>query len=74
MVPHERLRWTDRFEDPNLPGEMKVAVGSKKVSVRTEVRIVQLLAFLVHWSETERVLAKLRPHIQIPDGIVLSRR
>jgi uncharacterized protein YdhG (YjbR/CyaY superfamily) len=24
LVPHERLRWTDRFNDPNLPGEMKV--------------------------------------------------
>ena len=31
----ERLRWTDRFDDPNLPGEMTVTVSLKKVSVGT---------------------------------------
>lgn len=41
LVPHERLRWTDRFEDPNLPGEMTVTVTLKKVSVGTDVTIVQ---------------------------------
>ena len=41
LVPHERLRWTDRFDDPNLPGEMTVTVSLKKVSVGTEVNIVQ---------------------------------
>ena len=41
LVPHERLRWTDRFDDPNLPGEMKVTVTLKKVSVGTEMNIVQ---------------------------------
>jgi uncharacterized protein YndB with AHSA1/START domain len=41
LVPHERIRWTDRFDDPNLPGEMKVTVSLKKVSVGTEVNIVQ---------------------------------
>jgi len=41
LVPHERIRWTDRFDDPNLPGEMKVTVKLKAVSVGTEVAIVQ---------------------------------
>ena len=41
LVPHERLRWTDRLDDPNLPGEMTVTVRLKKVSVGTEVNIVQ---------------------------------
>src|SRR5215217_2347713 len=37
-VPHERIRYTDRFDDPNLPGEMRVTVELKKVSVGTELR------------------------------------
>jgi uncharacterized protein YndB with AHSA1/START domain len=41
LVPHERLRWTDRFDDPNLPGEMTVTVSLKKVSVGTEMTITQ---------------------------------
>jgi len=41
LVPHERLRWTDRFDDPNLPGEMTVTVSLKKVSVGTEMNITQ---------------------------------
>ena len=41
LVPHERIRWTDRFDDPNLPGEMTVTVSLKKVSVGTEIAIVQ---------------------------------
>jgi len=41
LVPYERLRWTDRFDDPNLPGEMTVTVRLKRVSVGTEVHIVQ---------------------------------
>ena len=41
LVPGERLRYTDRFEDPNLPGEMQVTVTLKKVSVGTDVTIVQ---------------------------------
>src|SRR5213078_2210661 len=41
LVPHERLRWTDRFDDPNLPGEMMVTVTLKKVSVGTEITIIQ---------------------------------
>jgi uncharacterized protein YndB with AHSA1/START domain len=41
LIPYERLRWTDRFDDPNLPGEMTVTVSLRRVSVGTEVRIVQ---------------------------------
>jgi uncharacterized protein YndB with AHSA1/START domain len=41
LVPNERMRYTDRFEDPNLPGEMTTTVVLKKVSVGTDVSIVQ---------------------------------
>lgn len=41
LVPHERIRYTDKFDDPNLPGEIVVTVILKKVSVGTEVNIVQ---------------------------------
>ena len=41
LVPGERLRYTDKFDDPNLPGEMQVTVTLKKVSVGTEISIVQ---------------------------------
>ena len=41
LVPHERIRYTDRFDDPNLPGEMHVTVKLKAVSVGTEIHIEQ---------------------------------
>ena len=41
LVPGERLVYTDSFDDPNLPGEMKVTVNLKAVSVGTEVHIEQ---------------------------------
>jgi uncharacterized protein YndB with AHSA1/START domain len=41
LSPNERLRYTDTFEDPNMPGEMHVTVMLKKVSVGTELNIVQ---------------------------------
>lgn len=41
LVPGERIRYTDRFDDPNLPGEMITTVTLKKVSCGTEVNIVQ---------------------------------
>jgi uncharacterized protein YndB with AHSA1/START domain len=41
LVPHERIRYTDKFDDPNLPGEINVTVTLKKVSVGTELNIVQ---------------------------------
>jgi uncharacterized protein YndB with AHSA1/START domain len=74
LVPNERLRWTDRFDDPNLPGEMKVTVSLKKVSVGTEVHIVQEGlpdvippdACTLGWQESLTLLAKL-VEAEIPD-------
>lgn len=67
LVPHERLRWTDRFDDPNLPGEMTVTVTLKKVLVGTEVTIVQegipdaipAEACVLGWQESLVLLAQL---------------
>ena len=67
LVPGERLRYTDRFEDPNLPGRIQVTVTLKKVSVGTELDIVQeglpdvipLEACYLGWQESLRNLAKL---------------
>jgi uncharacterized protein YndB with AHSA1/START domain len=67
LVPNERLRRTDRFDDPNLPGEMTVTVDLKKVSVGTEVHIVQEgipdvippEACNLGWQESLVLLAKL---------------
>ena len=74
LVPHQRLRWTDRFDDPNLPGEMTVTVRLKKVSVGTEVNIVQegipdvipADACSLGWQESLTLLAKL-VEAEIPD-------
>jgi uncharacterized protein YndB with AHSA1/START domain len=41
LVPNERLRYTDKFDDPNLPGDIQVTVTLKKVSVGTELNVVQ---------------------------------
>ena len=41
LVPGERLRYTDKFDDPNLPGEIQVTVTLKKVSCGTELNITQ---------------------------------
>ena len=41
LVPNQRLRYTDRFDDPNLPGEIQVTIDLKKVSCGTELNIVQ---------------------------------
>ena len=41
LVPNERIRYSDRFDDPNLPGEMTVTVTLKSVSWGTEMNIVQ---------------------------------
>src|SRR5690606_24611827 len=41
LVPNERVRYTDTFDDPNLPGEMHVTVTLKKVTVGADVEIVQ---------------------------------
>ena len=67
LIPNERLRYTDKFEDPNLPGEMQVTVTLKAVSVGTEVNIVQegvpdvipLEGCYLGWQESLRNLARL---------------
>jgi uncharacterized protein YndB with AHSA1/START domain len=41
LVPHERIRYTAVFDDPNLPGEMQTTVTLTKVSVGTELSVVQ---------------------------------
>lgn len=41
LVPHERIRYSDKFDDPNLPGEMHVTVTLRKVTCGTDVNIVQ---------------------------------
>ena len=41
LVPHERIRYSDKFDDPNLPGEMQVTIVLKKVLCGTELSITQ---------------------------------
>ena len=41
LTPHERIRYTDQFDDPNLPGEMQVTIQLRKVLCGTELEIVQ---------------------------------
>ena len=41
LVPNERIRYTDKFDDPNLPGEMETAIGLRRVSCGTELSVVQ---------------------------------
>lgn len=67
MIPHERLRYTDTFEDPNLPGVILVTVTLKKVVCGTEVNIVQegvpaiipAEACYLGWQESLNLLAQL---------------
>ena len=74
LVENERLRYTDNFDDPNLPGEIQVTVDLKKVSLGTEMTIVQeglpnvipLEACYVGWQQSLNNLAKL-VEPEIPD-------
>lgn len=67
LVPGERLRYSDKFDDANMPGEMEVTVTFTKVSVGTEVHIVQsgvpdaipAEGCYLGWQESLRNLAKL---------------
>lgn len=67
LTPHEKIRYTDEFEDPNLPGQILVTVTLKKVSVGTELNIVQegipdvipVEACYLGWQESLVLLAKL---------------
>jgi uncharacterized protein YndB with AHSA1/START domain len=74
LVPNERLRYTDRFDDPNLPGEMQVTVTLTKVSCGTELHVVQegvpevipAEACYLGWQESLAQLARL-VEPEIPD-------
>jgi uncharacterized protein YndB with AHSA1/START domain len=73
LVPNERLRYTDKFDDPNLPGELRVTITLKKVLVGTELNVVQegipdvipVEACYLGWQQSLENLAKLvEPDIQ----------
>jgi len=74
LVPHEHIRYTDKFDDPNLPGELQVTVTFNKVSVGTELNVVQEgvpkvippEACYLGWQESLTLLAKL-VEADIPD-------
>jgi uncharacterized protein YndB with AHSA1/START domain len=67
LVPNERIRYTDTFDDPNLPGEMQVTVTLEAVSVGTDLAIVQegipdaipAEACYLGWQESLRNLARV---------------
>ena len=75
LVPNERLRYTDRFDDPNLPGEMQTTVTIKQVSVGVELNVVQegipeaipAEACYLGWQESLTLLTQLvEPEIKQP--------
>src|SRR5262245_29008390 len=74
LTPNERIRYTDKFDNPNLPGEMQVTIALKKVSVGTDLTIVQEGvpevippdACYLGWQESLTLLAKL-VEAEIPD-------
>ncbi len=74
LTPNERIRHTDRFDDPNLPGEMLTTITLKRVSVGTELNIVQegvpaiipAEACYLGWQESLTLLRKL-VEVEIPD-------
>ena len=74
LTPHERIKYADQFEDPNLPGEMQVTITLRKVSCGTELEIVQeglpsvipVEACYVGWQESLSMLANL-VEAEIPD-------
>jgi len=67
LVPNQRLRYTDKFDDPNMPGEMTVTITLKKVMVGTELNIVQegvpdaipVEACYLGWQQSLENLSKL---------------
>ena len=75
LTPFERIRYTDRFDDPNLPGEMQVTISLREVVCGTELSILQtgLPAVIpvemcyLGWQESLGQLAEL-VEPEIPDG------
>ena len=74
LTPNERIRYTDKFDDPNLPGEMEVTVTLKRGSCGTELNVVQegvpdvipVEACYLGWQESLILLGKL-VEAEIPD-------
>ena len=74
LTPHERIRYTDKFDDPNLPGEMQTTITLTKVSCGTELNVVQegvpavipAEACYLGWQESLILLEKL-VEAEIPD-------
>ncbi len=75
LVANERIRHTDKFDDPNLPGEMQVTITLRQVSCGTELNIVQegipevipTEACYLGWQESLTLLAQL-VEAEIPEG------
>ena len=67
LKPHERIRHTDKFDDPNLPGEMQTTISLRQTPFGTELNVVQenipavipLEACYLGWQESLTLLAKL---------------
>jgi uncharacterized protein YndB with AHSA1/START domain len=76
LVPNQRLRYTDRFDDPGLPGEMQVTISLHTVSCGTELDIVQegipaqipVESCYLGWQESLTLLADL-VEPEIPDEV-----
>src|SRR5664279_909062 len=74
LTPHERIRYTDKFDDPNLPGEIETTINLNEVSCGTELSVVQKglpaaippEACYLGWQESLILLAKL-VEAEIPD-------
>ena len=74
LKPHERIRYTDKFDDPNMPGEMTVTVSIRKVSCGSELNVEQsgipdmipVEMCYLGWQESLTLLAKL-VEAEIPD-------
>src|SRR5262245_34706751 len=74
LTPHERIRYTDKFDDPNMPGEMQVSITLRGVACGTELEIVQqglpsvipVESCYLGWQESLSLLAHL-VEPEIPD-------
>ena len=76
LTPHERIRYTDRFEDPKMPDEMQVSISLRKVVCGTELTIVQEgvpaaipteLCYLGWQDSLSQLVSLVEP--EIPDGV-----
>ena len=78
LTPNERIRYTDRFDDPNLPGQMQTTIELKQVAVGTELNIVQegvpdaipAEACYLGWQQSLMLLTQL-VEAEIPDQMDL---